>query len=30
MIGVRGAIVRLFYGALNDLTFDPRNWQWNR
>jgi len=25
-----GAPMRLFYGALGDLTFDPGNWKWNR
>jgi hypothetical protein len=29
-IVARGAIVRLLYGALGDLTFDSRNWKWNR
>jgi hypothetical protein len=29
-IGVKGATVRLFYEVLGDLTFDPKNWKWNK
>jgi len=29
-IGVKGATLNLFYGALGDLTFDLKNWKWNR
>jgi hypothetical protein len=29
-IDVKGATVKLFYGALGDFTFDLKNWKWNR